>query len=234
LIKTWCIGTINAVFLSRMENILRLYRLPYDKRFPVVCFDERPCFLIGDVIKGFELKPGQVRKQHYEYAKNGACNLLLAIEPLTGKRVAMITDRRRKIEYAEFMQQLVLHFPEAEKIRLIQDNLNTHNSSSFYENMDAQKAYDLTQKFEFHYTPLKGSWLNAVEIDFSAIARTALKNRIPNREQLEKQVFACVKEREQKQIKIKWQFDITTARTKMNRHYAKVNSDNLKLKNELI
>ena len=164
-----------------MENILRLYRLEYDERFPVVCFDERPCFLIGDVIKGFEVKPEQVRKQHYEYTKNGSCCLLLAIEPLTGKRIAMVYDQRRKIEYADFMQLLVSHFPKAEKIRLIQDNLNTHNSSSFYENMDAQKAYDLTQKFEFHYTPLKGSWLNAVEIEFSAIARTCLKKRIPTK-----------------------------------------------------
>lgn len=213
-----------------MENILRLYRLAYDERFPVVCFDERPCFLIGDVIKGFDLKPEQVRKQHYEYAKNGSCNLLLAVEPLTGRRIAMITDRRRKIEYAQFMQQLVPHFPKAEKIRLIQDNLNTHNSSSFYEQFDAQTAYELTQKFEFHYTPLKGSWLNAVEIDFSAIARTALKQRIPTKEQLEKQIFACVKERVRQGIKINWQFDITAARSKMNRHYEKLNQDNLKFK----
>lgn len=217
-----------------MENILRLYRLPYDERFPVVCFDERPCFLIGDVIEGFELKPEQVRKQHYEYAKNGSCNLLLAVEPLTGKRIAMVTDRRRKIEYAAFMQRLVSHFPKAEKIRLIQDNLNTHNPSSFYENFDAETAYELTQQFEYHYTPVKGSWLNAVEMDFSAIARTALKKRIPTKEQLEKQVFACVKERIQKRIKINWQFDITAARSKMNRHYRKVNSVNEKYKIKLI
>ena len=213
-----------------MENILRLYRLAYDERFPVVCFDERPCFLIGDVIKGLELKPGQVQKQHYEYAKNGSCNLLLATEPLTGKRIAMITDRRRKIEYAEFMQQLVPHFPKAEKIRLIQDNLNTHCPSSFYENFNAQTAYELNQKFEFHYTPVKGSWLNAVEIDFSAIARTALKKRIPTKDQLEKQVFACVKESTRKGIKIDWQFDISSARSKMNRHYVKSNAVNEKYK----
>jgi len=211
-----------------MENILRLYRLEYDERFPVVCFDERPCFLIGDVVKGFEVKPEQVRKQHYEYAKNGSCCLLMAIEPLTGKRIAMVYDQRRKIEYADFMQLLVPHFPKAEKIRLIQDNLNTHNSSSFYENMDAQKAYDLTQKFEFHYTPLKGSWLNAVETEFSAIARTCLKKRIPTKEELETQILACVKEREKKKIKINWKFDVTHARRKMNRHYLKLNSANQK------
>jgi len=214
-----------------MENILRLYRLAYNERFPVVCFDERPCFLIGDVVKGFEVKPEQVRKQHYEYAKNGSCNLLMAIEPLTGKRIARIYDRRRKEEYAEFMQLVATHFPKAEKIRLIQDNLNTHNSSSFYENMDAQKAYELTQRFEFHYTPLKGSWLNAVEIEFSAIARTCLNKRIPTKKLLESQVFACVKEREKKKIKINWKFDLTAARRKMNRHYSKINPDNLKFNN---
>ena len=210
-----------------MENILRLYRLAYNERFPVVCFDERPCFLIGDVVKGFEVKPEQVRKQHYEYAKKGSCNLLIAIEPLTGKRIARVYDRRRKEEYAEFMQLVATHFPKAEKIRLIQDNLNTHNSSSFYENMDAQKAYELTQRFEFHYTPLKGSWLNAVEIEFSAIARTCLNKRIPTKKLLESQVFACVKERKKKKIKINWKFDLTAARRKMNRHYAKLNSANL-------
>jgi len=211
-----------------MEDLLRLYRLPYDERFPVVCFDERPCFLIGDVVKGFEVKPEQVRKQHYEYEKNGSCSLLMAIEPLTGKRIAIVYDQRRKVEYADFMQLLVPHFPKAQKIRLIQDNLNTHNSSSFYENMDAQKAYELTQKFEFHYTPLKGSWLNAVEIEFSAIARTCLNKRIPTKKELEMQILACVKEREKKKIKVNWKFDITHARRKMNRHYAKINSDNLK------
>lgn len=209
-----------------MENILRLYRLGYDERFPLVCFDERPCFLIGDVVKGLEVKPGQVRKQHYEYAKNGSCCLLMAIEPLTGRRIAKVYDQRRKIEYADFMQLLVPHFPKAEKIRLIQDNLNTHNSSSFYENMDAQTAYGLTQKFEFHYTPLKASWLNAVEIEFSAIARACLKRRIPTKKQLETQILACVKEREKKNIKINWKFDITHARRKMNRHYIKLNSAN--------
>ncbi|MBV6654667.1 MAG: hypothetical protein KI786_12960 [Mameliella sp.] len=97
MIKTWCIGIINAEFLARMENILRLYALPYDELYPVVSFDERPCFLIGDKVSGFELKPGQVKKQHYEYEKNGSCCLLAAIEPLTGKRIAKVYGQRRKL-----------------------------------------------------------------------------------------------------------------------------------------
>lgn len=209
-----------------MEDILRVYRLDYDEKYPVICFDERPCFLIGDVVEGLNLKPGQVQKQHYEYEKNGSCALLLAIEPLTGKRIAAVYDQRRKIEYAQFMQLVAEQFPKAEKIRLIQDNLNTHNDSSFYENMTAQQASELAQRFECHYTPKKGSWLNAVEIEFSAIARAALNQRIPTKNMLIKRIEAIVKERQEKQIKIEWKFDITVARKKMNKHYVKVNKMN--------
>ena len=211
-----------------MENVLRLYRLPYDEEYPLICFDERPCFLIGDKIAGLDLQPNQVRKSHYEYIKNGMCNLLLAIEPLTGKRIALIYDKRRKIEYAKFMKILAAHYPKAKKIRLLQDNLNTHNSSSFYENFNAKEAYDLTQRFEFHYTPKKGSWLNAAEIEFSAISRGCLNRRIPTKKELESEVLEFVKERENKQIKIQWKFSITDARQKMKRHYNKVNPENSK------
>lgn len=209
-----------------MENILHLYALPYDESYPVVSFDERPCFLIGDVVKGFEVKPGKIKKQHYEYAKNGSCNLLAAIEPLTGKRIAKVYDQRRKIEYAEFMKILADQFPKAKKIRLIQDNLNTHNASSFYERFDAQTAYELAQKFEFNYTPKCGSWLNVIETEFSALARLCLNARIPTKELLEQKVLKLVKERCDKKIKINWSFSITDARKKMNRHYKKVNQDN--------
>jgi transposase len=211
-----------------MENVLRLYRMPYDEKYPVVSFDERPCFLIGDVVKGLELKPDQVRKEDYEYEKNGSCVLLLAVEPLTGQRVAKVYDQRTKVEYADFMQLVAQKFPKAEKIRLLQDNLNTHTPSAFYENLAAEEAFELVQKFEFHYTPKKGSWLNAVEIDFSAIARTALNERIPTKEKLVQRINECVKERQEKQIKIEWKFDLTAARKKMNRHYSKVNSENVK------
>ena len=147
---------INAAFIAAMENILQLYALPYDPSYPLISFDERPCFLIGDRIEGLQPKPGQVRKEHYEYKKNGSCVLFAAIEPLTGLRIAKVYSYRRKIEYADFMQMVATYFPEAKKIRVIQDNLNTHNASSFYENFDAQTAFELNQRFEFHYTPKKG------------------------------------------------------------------------------
>jgi len=211
-----------------MENILKLYRLPYDADYPVVCFDERPCFLIGDKVKGFDLKAEQVRKQHYEYEKFGCCTLFAAIEPLTGKRIGKVYDRRRKIEYADFFQLIAEEYPNAKKIRIIQDNLNTHNASSFYENFEVEIASDLADRFEFNYTPKCGSWLNAVEIEFSAVARCCLNARIPTKEQVEKQVLAFFKEREKNEIKINWQFDITQARKKMKKRYVKINPDNEK------
>lgn len=209
-----------------MENILRLYALDYDESYPVVCFDERPCFLIGNRVEGLEMKPEQVKKEHYEYTKNGSCCLMAAIEPKTGKRIAAVYDQRTKKEYTEFMQLVASAYPNAKKIRLIQDNLNTHNTGSFYQHLDAETAYNLAQRFEFHYTPKCGSWLNAVEIEFSALARLCLKRRIPTKKKLECEVLKLVKERNDKQIKIDWQFSITDARQKMNKHYVKVNPKN--------
>jgi hypothetical protein len=121
--RTWCIGELDAVFLSKMEMLLWLYALPYDGRFPVVCFDERPCFLIGEAVEPLSLQTGKVAKQHYSYEKNGSCALLCAIEPLTGKRLAHVYQQRTKKEYAMFMKELAVLYPAAEKIRVVQDNL---------------------------------------------------------------------------------------------------------------
>lgn len=228
--KTWCIGVLNALFLFRMERILALYARPFDKKNPVICYDEKPCFLIGEAVKGLEMKAGQVKKEHYSYEKLGSCNLLGTIEPLTGKRIAEITDQRRKVEFALHFQRVAQEFSEAEKIWVVLDNLNTHNESAFYEVFEADEAKRLSDLFEFVYTPPKASWLNMIEIEFSAIARQCLNRRIPSKEILEKEVLAIVKEREKKEIKINWQFSIETARTKLNRHYEKVNADNVKYK----
>lgn len=209
-----------------MERLLWLYSLPFDASFPVVCFDERPCFLIGEVVDPLPLQTGRVSKEHYAYEKNGSCALLAALAPLTGKRVAQVYKQRTMLEYTLFMQQLAGEFPEAEKIRVVQDNLNTHTAASFYEHLSAAEAFELAQRFEFYYTPKKASWLNMIEIEFSALARQCLKRRIPTQEELAKEVLAIVKERSDKQIKINWQFSIESARTKFNRHYHQVNADN--------
>ena len=224
--KTWCIGAMEALFISRMERILWLYSLAYDERFPVLCFDERPCFLIAETVKGLEMKSGQVAKQNYAYEKKGSCALLATIEPVTGERTADVFARRRKREFALHLQKVAEKYPKAEKIRLVLDNLNTHNASSFYETFPADEAFRLAQLFEFYYTPPKASWLNMIEIEFSAIARLCLNRRIPSQEELEKEVLAIVKERVEKRIMIDWQFSIEKARKKLNRHYHEVNQEN--------
>ena len=221
---------MDAHFLARMEQILSLYALPYDPLYPVVCFDERPCFLIGDQIEPLAMQTGQVRKEHYAYEKNGSCALLAAIEPLTGFRLAQVHQRRTKKEYTLFCQALAAEFPHAIKIRLVQDNLNTHDTSAFYENLPADEAQALAERFEFYFTPKSASWLNMIEIEFSALTRLCLARRIPTLEQLEQEVLALVNERKTQKIKITWQFSVQSARSKLNSHYVKVQPDNLKFK----
>jgi len=228
--KTWCIGEMTAAFLARMERLLWLYALPIDPRFPVICFDERPCFLIGDTVAALNMKAGSPLKEHYEYEKNGSCALLAAIEPKTGKRLAQVYDQRTKREYALFLKELAAQCPTAEKIRLVQDNLNTHNTSSLYETFPADEAFALAQRFEFYYTPKKASWLNMQEIEFSAIARQCLNRRIASKAELAREIAAIVKERAAKAIKITWQFSVESARTKLNRHYEQVHAENAKYK----
>ena len=217
---------MDSTFIARMEQILALYALPYSEHYPVVCFDERPCFLIGDSVAGLSMKAGTPARQHYAYQKNGSCALLMAIEPLTAKREARVFDQRTKQEYALFMKALAARYPEAQKIRVIQDNLNTHSTSSFYEAFSAEEAFALSQRFEFYYTPKSASWLNMIEIEFSALSKQCLNRRIPTKEELTKEVLTLVKEREEKAIKIDWQFSIESARGKLNRHYREVNTDN--------
>jgi len=224
--QTWWIGKITAEFIARMERILWLYRLPYNRLRPVLCYDERPCFLIGDLVEGVPMKEGAIAKEHYSYEKLGSCSLLATIEPLTGKRIADVFDQRRKIEFALHFKKIAEIYPEAEKIIVILDNLNTHNASSFYEVFSAEEAFRLSEKFEFIHTPKSASWLNIIEIEFSAISRLCLARRIPSKEKLEKEVLAIVKERSEKQVKINWQFSIKTAREKLNRHYKAVNPEN--------
>ena len=155
-----------------MEALLWVYEQPQDPKFPVVCFDERPCFLIGHVLDPMPLIKGRVAKEHYAYTKHGSCALLAAIEPLTGKRLAEVYPRRT------MSQTLTKHGPQAEKIRLVQDNLNTHTPSAFYRFLPADEAFALAQKFAFCSTPKSASWLNMIEIEISALARGCLNRRI--------------------------------------------------------
>jgi hypothetical protein len=217
-------------FIAKMEQILWLYALPYDPLYPVVCFDERPCFLIGDTVEPLSMQSGQVRKEHYAYAKLGSCALLAAIEPLSGNRLAQVHDRRTKKEFTLFCQALAAAYPQAKEIRLVLDNLNTHDTSAFYEHLPADEAFALAQRFDFFFTPKSASWLNMIEIEFSALARLCLNRRIPTMEKLESEVMAIIAERQQKQIKINWQFSIESCRDKLNARYSVVNVANSKFK----
>ena len=210
-----------------MAQILKLYALPYDPQYPVICFDERPCLLIGDMVEPLALQTGKVRKEHYAYEKLGSCALLAAIEPLTGKRIAQVHPRRTKQEYALLGQALAAAYPEAIKIRLVQDNLNTHDTSAFYENLPADQALALAERFEFYFTPKSASWLNMIEFEFSALARLCLNRRIPTIDQLEREVLALISKRCSQMVKINWQFSFQSARTKLNSHYVAVHDDNI-------
>jgi len=174
------------------------------------------------------MRKGEIAKQHYEYEKLGSCVLLAAIEPLTGRRLAQVHERRTKREFTLFCQQLAASYSDATKIRLVLDNLNTHNASAFYEHLSAEEAFALTQRFEFHYTPKGASWLNMIECEFSVISRQCLDRRIATIERLRSEVLALLQERNAKAIKIHWQFSIQAARSKFNRHYTRVNEGNRK------
>ncbi len=220
--KTWCLGELDSRFIARMEHLLHLYSLPPDPLQPVVCFDERPCFLIGEVIAPLNPQPGQGAKEHYAYTKHGSCSLLAAIEPQTGARLAKVYAQRTKREYALFLKELALKYPHAHTIHLVQDNLNTHCKSALYETFAPEEAFSLSQRFEFHFTPKSASWLNMIEIEFSALSRQCLNRRIPNQQKLEREVLTLVQEREDRGIKINWQFSIQKARTVFDSHYQRL------------
>ena len=202
-----------------MEDVLDLYEEPYDPKYPTLCFDERPCQLVDDVVAPIAMNPGSPKKEDNEYERKGTCNVFIAVEPLTGWRYLEIREHRKRVDYAEFMDRVSGMFPDAEKIRVVQDNLNTHNAGSFYERFVPEKARNLKNRFEFHYTPKKGSWLNMAEIELSVLARQCLDRRIGNTEALEREAKAWEEKRNQKKVKVRWRFTTNDARIKMKRHY---------------
>ena len=202
-----------------MEDILDLYEAPYDPKRPLVCIDERPCQLIDDILTPIPMKSGKAMKVDYEYERKGTCNVFIACEPLTGWRYVEVRKRRTKVDYAAFMEKVSLMFPDADVIRVVQDNLNTHTYGSFYENFEAEKARSLKNRFEFHYTPKKSSWLNMAEIELSALSRQCLDRRIGDVETLEREAKAWELERNKKGVMIQWRFTTNNAREKLKRHY---------------
>jgi len=165
------------------------------------------------------MKPGKVKKEDYHYERNGTCAVFMAVEPLAGRRIVKVTKQKTKKDYAEYMKELAQKYPEAEKIILAQDNLNTHNPSSFYETFSAQEAFELSQRFEMLYTPKKASWLNMAEIELSILSKQCLDRRIADQETLTTEVIPWVQRRNRRKAMITWSFSKNKARKKMSRHY---------------
>ncbi len=218
--KEWCIPSVGPDFVWRMEDVLDLYAEPLDPTRPQVCFDERPCQLLGEVLAPMEAKPGRVKRIDHEYERKGRANLFVMVQPLEGWRHLEVTERRTNLDFAQQMKALVEeHFPQAEVIRVVLDNLSTHSPASLYQAFAPEEARRLTRKLEFHYTPKHGSWLNMAEIELSLLSRQCLKQRIPDLDSLRRQVQAWQTDRNAKAATIRWRFTTTDARTKLNRLY---------------
>ena len=205
-----------------MENVLDHYEKEYDPQNPLLCFDERPCQLIENILVPTPTSPGKEKKEDYHYKRNGTCVVLLAIEPKTGKRIIEVSERKTKKDYSRFMQKVVEEYKGAERLTLVQDNLNTHNASSFYENLSPEEAFKLMKRFDMVYTPKKASWLNMAEIEFSALSKQCLDRRIGDIETMTKEVEAWAKKRNQDEVKINWQFTKEKARNKFEKKYTDI------------
>jgi len=210
----------NAAFVWRMEDVLDVYHRPQDPKRPLVCLDERAVQLLGEVREPEPVKSGKPRRVDYEYERNGVANVFLAYAPLEGKRQVWVRKRRGKAEWAEVIQALVdEHYPEAERIVLVQDNLNTHTPASLYGMFPPQEAKRLTEKLELHYTPTHGSWLNMAEIDLSVLGRQCLSRRLPGQEALDREAQAWAERRNALGGKTDWRFTTQDARIKLKHLY---------------
>ena len=222
--KQWCIPPkANAEFVWKMEDVLEVYKRPYDPQRPVVCLDETSKQLIGEVRKPVPAAPGQVAHYDSEYVRHGVANLFMLFEPLAGRRDVEVTDRRTKKDYAQCLRQLSDElYPDAEVIVLVQDNLNTHSPASLYEAFPPAKAKRLAERFEFHYTPKHGSWLDMAEIELGILGRQCLSRRIEDIDTLRKEAKAWEKNRNNAEAKVNWQFTTADARIKLRRLYPSI------------
>jgi hypothetical protein len=203
-----------------MEDVLEVYTQPYDPNRPQVCMDETNKQLLSDVREPLPSQPGQAQRVDYEYQREGVADLFMFFEPLAGKRFVNVTDQRTRKDWAQVMKELAdEHYPQAEKIVIVMDNLNTHSPASFYETFAPEEARRLANRFEFHYTPKHGSWLNMAEIELGVLIRQCLSRRIADKETLEKEVNVWQKDRNAKVVKVDWRFTTPDARIKLKHLY---------------
>jgi hypothetical protein len=202
-----------------MERVLDVYRRPYNADIPVVCMDETPRQLIRETRAPIPARPGQLERHDYEYERCGVCNVFMASEPLAGKRMTKVTERKTKVDWAQFLLDIAEHYPSAQKITLVMDNLNTHSPGALYEAFPPDKAKALWDRFEFVYTPKHGSWLNVAEIELNVMISQCLDRRIGSIEKLCAEVAAWQARRDQILAKVNWQFTTEDARVKLKRLY---------------
>ncbi len=217
----WCIPPEhNAEFVWRMEEVLALYKLPYDPDYPLVCMDESSKQLIGEVYEPQEVAPGRARRQDHEYERKGTCNLFMFFEPLRGWRHVWVTEQRRKVDWAGCIKGLLeVYYPVAKKVRLVCDNLNTHTGGALYEAFPAAVARGLCERLEFNPTPKHGSWLNMAETELSVLAGQCLDRRMDSAEFVRSEVSAWEDQRNRWEAKVRWQFTTEEARVKLEKLY---------------
>jgi transposase len=216
----WCIPQVDGTYVARMEDVLDLYAETSDPKRPVVCFDESPTQLIGEVRQPVPAAPGQPRRYDYEYRRNGTVNLFVFLDAHRPWRKVKVTDQRTARNFAECMRELVdVHYPRADLVRVVMDNLSTHSAGALYEAFPAPEAHRLLRRLEFHYTPKHASWLNMVEIEISVLRGQCLNRRIGERKKLVSQIAAWEKRRNDARARVKWMFTIERARTKLARAY---------------
>jgi len=221
LVEQWCLApTADPAFVWPMEDVLSVYRRPFDPRRPVVCLDETSRQLLGEVRPPVPASPGRPARSDPEYVRGGVANLFLVTEPLRGWRHVSVSDQRTRLDFAACVKDLVdVHYPEAEKIVLVLDQLNTHSPASLYAALPPAEAKRLADKLEVHYTPKHGSWLNMAELELSVLQRQCLRQRLPDREAMEREVAAWARRRNDQTKRIDRQFTTADARIKLRRLY---------------
>lgn len=208
-----------------MEDILDLYQHPYDENYPVVCMDEKQYQLLDHLRAPIPMKPGEPEKQDADYARKGTCSIFIFTKPLASWRHTTVSERRTKIDWAHQIRELLdIHYPNAKKVLLVMDNLNTHTISSLYEAFPPDEARRLAKRLEIHYTPKHGSWLNIAEIELSAMTRQCLSRRIASITSLEAELSAWEISRNDKLKTVDWQFTTDSARIKLKRLYPQFKS----------
>jgi hypothetical protein len=207
-----------------MEKVLEIYKRPYDKRFPVVCMDESPKQLIRETRLPVSMGPGMPARYDYEYERCGVCNIFMAGEPLAGKRMVRVTERRTKRDWARFVKEIAEQYPQAERITLVMDNLSTHKPGSLYDSFSPEEAKRLWDRFDFVFTPKHGSWLNVAEIELNVLNGQCLNRRIDEIETVRQEVQAWQEYRDNLEAKVNWHFTNEDARIKLDRLYPTLDS----------